>query len=208
MPSLRTLLSTHSPLLLLDAASARIQVGLLATGTARWSARDEEAGTGLFGALEELKVDLPAVAAFAFCEGPGSILGIRTAAMAIRAWQVLAARPTYAYQSLALAAAAAPPGSTLVADARRGLWHRYTDAAGLARVPVSDLSGPLLMPAGFRHWAELPPGTASTSYDLPALLAHPAVAGADLFRPAPAPDAFLHEEPTYARWEPKIHRAP
>jgi len=45
-------------------------------------------------------------------------------------------------------------------------------------------------------------------YDLAALFALPAVADADLFRPSPAPDAFLHEEPAYAKWVPQIHRAP
>ena len=30
----------------------------------------------------------------------------------------------------------------------------------------------------------------------------------DLFRPTDAPDAFLHEEPSYATWTPQIHRAP
>jgi len=207
MPSLRTLLSLHSPLLLLDAASARIQVGLLKPGGARWAHRDEEAGVGLFRALEALQVDLPAVAAFAFCEGPGSILGIRTSAMALRAWAVLGSRPTFAYQSLALAAAAAPAGATLIADARRGLWHRFADGR-LDRVPAAALAEPLLTPEHFRHWAPLPAGTASTPYDLPALFVRPGVAEADLFRPAPAPDAFLHEEPAFARWEPKIHRAP
>ena len=31
---------------------------------------------------------------------------------------------------------------------------------------------------------------------------------ADLFRATDAPDAFLHEEPSYATWTPQIHRAP
>jgi tRNA threonylcarbamoyladenosine biosynthesis protein TsaB len=64
------------------------------------------------------------------------------------------------------------------------------------------------MPEGFRHWTALPARVARTSYDLAALWARPQVAEADLLQPTPAPDAFLTEEPTYATWEPKLHRAP
>ena len=65
-----------------------------------------------------------------------------------------------------------------------------------------------MTPEGFRHWDPLPPGTESTPYDLAALLGLPAVASADLFREAPAPDAFQHQERAYAKWTPQIHRAP
>jgi tRNA threonylcarbamoyladenosine biosynthesis protein TsaB len=175
----------------------------------RWASRTEEAGVGLFQCLEELDVDLGAVAAFAYCEGPGSILGIRTSAVALRMWNVLRERPMFAYLSLALAAqAVGRPGVTLVADARRGLWHRQRAGGPLERVSAAELSGELLMPEGFRHWDPLPPGTGLTPYDLATLLADPAVAGADLFRPTDSPDAFLHEEPAYAKWTPQIHRGP
>src|SRR4051812_13913933 len=83
MPSFRHLLRNHTPLLLIDASSTRVQVGLLNTETsANWITLDGEAGLAIFQAVERLGVDLAAVRAFAFCEGPGSILGVRTAAMA------------------------------------------------------------------------------------------------------------------------------
>ena len=57
--------------------------------------------------------------------------------------------------------------------------------------------------------------------ELPGLLvphaeaAHPGVdfqvdcdGPADLLRPAPLPEAFLHEDPAYVTWTPQIHRAP
>jgi tRNA threonylcarbamoyladenosine biosynthesis protein TsaB len=210
MPSLRQILNDHSPLLVLDASSQRVQVGLLGLPEGpRWASRTEEAGVGLFQCLDELDVDLAAVAAFAYCEGPGSILGIRTSAVALRMWNVLQERPMFGYLSLALAAqAVGRPGVTLVADARRGRWHRFQIGGPLERVPAAELSGDLLMPEGFRHWGALPPGTQLTPYDLPTLLADPAVAGAELFQLTDAPDAFLHEEPSYAKWTPQIHRAP
>jgi tRNA threonylcarbamoyladenosine biosynthesis protein TsaB len=210
MPSLSQILLDYSPLLLIDAASERIQVGLLdAAAKPRWSARKEEAGVGVFECLDELDVEIDAVQAFAFCEGPGSILGIRTSAMALRMWNVLRVRPVFGYFSLAIVSeAVGRPGVGFIADARRGMWHRLEKGGRLGLVAAGDLAGELMTPEGFRHWDPLPPGTAVTAYDLATLLASPSVAAADLFRDAPAPDAFLHREPAYAKWAPQIHRAP
>lgn len=210
MPSLSQILKGHAPLLLIDAGSEKIQVGLLEfDGAARWSWRREEAGVGIFECIDELGVDLGCVCAFAFCEGPGSILGIRTAAMAIRTWGAMAPRPVFAYKSLAVVAHALPsPGASVIADARRGLWHRFRVGNELDRVPSSELSGELVMPEGFRHWDPLPPGTTESSYALETLFGLAPVANADLFRETHEPDAFLHQEPAYAKWVPQIHRAP
>jgi len=208
MPSLRHLLADHAPLLLLDAASARIQVGWgRAEQELRWSHADADAGVGLFQCLEQLEIDLAAVGAFAFADGPGSILGIRTAAVAVRTWCALMPRPVFAYGTLALLAEAFPrPDAAFIADARRGAWHHLRRGGPLRRVDAAELAGPLVTPQGFRHWAALPAGAEIVPYDLAELL--PRAAGADLFRPAPEPDAFLHAEPSYATWTPKLHRAP
>ena len=198
MPSLRQLLQSHAPLLLIDAASTRIQVGFLDSfERQRWSALDGEAGVAIFTGIEQLAVDLSAVRAFLFCEGPGSILGIRTAAMAIRTWQTLAPRPAFAYGSLDLTAQALGRDDvSLIADARRDSWHVQRPGEKLRRVPSAELSGPLLMPENFRHWTPLPAGLQLTPYDVAASLMR--VPDADLFHAAPEPDAFLHEEPSYA----------
>jgi len=209
MQTFRQLIAAHAPLLLLDAASARIQVGIFDAGglPGRWAAADDEAGVGLFGCLEKLAVDLEAVRGFAFCEGPGSVLGIRTAAMAIRTWCTLEPRPVFAYGSLALVAQAqARPGAAVIADARRGFWHRCVAGGPWERVAGTELAGTLLMPERFRHWTSLPPAVEIVSYDLALLL--PEVADAELFRATDSPDAFLHQEPNYATWTPQIHRAP
>jgi tRNA threonylcarbamoyladenosine biosynthesis protein TsaB len=208
MTSLHQLLATQAPLLLLDAASTRVQVGLWAAdGSARWQTSDEEAGVGIFRCVEALGFDLNQVRAFAFCEGPGSVLGVRTTAMALRTWRALALRPAFAYCSLALVAHAHPQQDiAVIADARRDSWHRYTIGGGLQRIPATELSGHLIMPDGFRHWSPLPSGVMTTSYDLADLL--PRTARGELFRETEAPDAFLHEEPGYATWTPHVHRAP
>jgi tRNA threonylcarbamoyladenosine biosynthesis protein TsaB len=209
MPSLREIIAAHRSVLLLDAASERIQVGRLTADGGRWAESAAEAGEGLFRCLDELEADPATVAAFAFCEGPGSILGIRTSAMAIRTWTALAPRPCYHYQSLAVVAAGlGDPAVTVVADARRESWHVLRSGSPLRRVPAAELSGACVMPEGFRHWSTTPAGLKTVPYRLQELFARPAVLEASLFTATDAPDAFLHEEPAYAAWTPQVHRAP
>jgi len=210
MPSLRQLLATHAPLLVLDAASLRVQVGWLpgaALGAARWEASDDEAGVAVFRAVEQLGADAGEAGAFVFCDGPGSMLGIRTVAMALRTWRVLAPRPVFGYCSLAVVAAALGRNDvSVIADARRDSWHHFRPGGALRRVPAAELTGALAMPDNFRHWSPLPAGVARVPYALADLL--PRVADADLFHATDSPDAFLHEEPSYMTWTPQIHRAP
>ncbi len=208
MPNLRQLLAAHAPLLLIDAASARIQVGLLRAGTpARWASSGEESGVGVFRCLDELGVQPDEAGAFVFCDGPGSVLGIRTVAMALRTWTMLKPRPMFAYHSLALVAQAiGRPEVHVIADARRDTWHCLAMGEPLRRVPTGELRGELIMPDGFRHWTPLPEGVARSPYILAELL--PRVQEQDLFRVVETPDAFLHEEPSYVTWTPQIHRAP
>lgn len=207
MPSLHSLVSSGS-VLILDASASTVQVGLVGPDGARWEASAEEAGVSVFAGIERLGVNLAAVQAFVFCEGPGSILGIRTTATALRTWQVLNPRPMWTYSSLALLAAAwTGPAVTFIADARRDSWHLLDATQGLRRVPSAALptDTPFATPDTFRHWAPLPAGTLPVPYRIDLLWA--AARQADLLRAAPEPDAFLHEEPSYVTWEPRIHQA-
>ena len=220
MARLAQLLAHHSRILLLDAVSKRVTVGLLRRGqSAIWSTTESEAGRGLFSGTTEVLANaglrLEDVDAFLFCEGPGSMLGTRTVAMTLRTWQTLKARPAYAYQSLAIAARAEwkrqPRNFTVLADARRDTWHvQAIDAQGaltpLQRRTATELpAGERLTPGHFRAWSELPAGTAECSYDLPAILGDPD--DADLFQLAAAPDTFQHGTPDYKKWSSQIHSA-
>jgi tRNA threonylcarbamoyladenosine biosynthesis protein TsaB len=207
--------------LLVDSASTLVQVGLFRAGEAPvWEQSTEESSTSLFRLVQALasrcSMPLGQLDAFVFCEGPGSVLGIRTAAVALRTWKVLRPRPVFGYQSLALVAAAQlqqglPPPFSVIADARRQSWHLLPVAeAGatppLLRVAPEALKGPLLTPAEFRHWSPLPEGTSPVPYAVGSLLER--VPDAALFAERADPDAFLHEEPSYLTWTPTIHRAP
>ena len=178
-----------------------------ADGAGRWAACADEAGTAVFRCMERLGADPGAAGAFLFCEGPGSILGVRTAAMALRIWRVESARPIFAYRSLELVARASDMADArVIADARRDQWHHCTRDGSLRRLSAAELTGRLLMPDGFRHWAPLPPGVIRVPYDVQGMLQR--AGDADLFRETGDPDAFLHAEPAYAAWTPRIHRAP
>ena len=207
MISLKEILGDHAPILIIDSGSARIQVGMIDRAGARWEESEEEAGVGIFRCVESLAVDLGEIRGFAFAEGPGSVLGIRTAAMALRTWCAIAPRPVFAYHGLSLLAQAdGRAGVGFIADARRDSWHCCRLGEAVRRVPTAELQPPLAMPGEFRHWSALPPGVERVPYKLAELLAR--VADAPLFHATDAPDAFLHQEPQYAAWAPQIHRAP
>ncbi len=221
MQSLRVLLTKYPTLLLIDSASVMIQVGLLrADRPPVWESSGDEAGSGIYAATEAVLTraacTLEEVAAFVFCDGPGSVLGIRTAAVAIRTWCVLRARPAFAYHSLELVAnfqlhTGIEPPFTVIADARRSSWHATAVAAPkyvspLLRLAPGDLSGVLFMLENFRHWGTLPPEVRWVPYNLSAMF--DVVAETALFREAEEPEAFLHEDPVYLTWTPKVHRAP
>ncbi|HUJ42146.1 MAG TPA: peptidase M22 [Opitutaceae bacterium] len=226
MASLTSLVARHGNVLLIDSASAVVQAGLWRReGGPIWQQSDKEAGIAIFACTAAVLADaglgVTDLGCLVFCEGPGSILGIRTAAMALRTWRTREppGPPAYAYRSLELVAQdlrsskSARPFA-VVADARRDAWHWVEVADGTAlgslrRVPRSALAefgGARFMPDGFRVWSP-PPGTVSAvPYSLVALWGRQR--DADLLRPAPEPDAFLHEDAVYVPWTPRIHRAP
>ena len=220
MATFAQLLAHHHRILVLDAASTRTQTGLLrSSAPALWQARVEEAGTGIFAGTEALLkkagLKLDEIGAFVFCEGPGSMLGTRTIAMALRTWQVLHPRPAYAYQSLAVAGRYAwtqrPRNLAIIADARRDTWHVQTigadgSLAPLRRMAAGELpAGELITPEFFRTWAQPPRPAAACCYNLAVIF--PALAAGDYFRPIESPDAFQHEAPEYKKWSAQVHRA-
>lgn len=208
MLSIRQLLASHAPVLAVDAASSTIQVGWLdSISSMEWTSSAEESGTGVFHCLETLNRPTEEARAFLFCDGPGSVLGIRTVAMALRTWRMLSPFPIYAFHSLALVAHVhRTHAAKVIVDARRDAWHCVDGTSEPRRVPTSELVGELITPEGFRNWTPLPSGVKRVPYSLRDLF--PLSLDAELLRTAEEPDAFLHEGPSYAKWTPRIHRAP
>ena len=226
MPSLNSLVASHAAVLLIDSASACVHAGLWRRGSdAIWRESRREAGIAIFECVDAVLAEAGAgvrdLGALVFCEGPGSILGIRTAAMALRTWQAVGSRalPAFAYRSLELVAhdlrsSGTRPPFAVIADARRDTWHWVEVDAGQAVHPWQRVSrdvlaasaGALFMPAGFRVWAPPPRAVGEVPYALAGLWRRQG--DADLLQAAPQPDAFLHEDSVYVAWTPRIHRAP
>jgi tRNA threonylcarbamoyladenosine biosynthesis protein TsaB len=127
-------MSAPEPCLVLDgSARAGVRVGVLSGG--RWLGQGvspDGALEGLFGcveaALAEAKLSLADIRAFALCVGPGSVLGIRIASLAVRSWSALESRPIFVWESLAgiarSALVASEKGPFLVAtESRLKRWH-------------------------------------------------------------------------------------
>ncbi len=219
MPSLSQLLTDQRDLLVLDAASTQLQVGLLRRDAPEiWRTTPQEAGRGIFTCarelLDESHLRLDDIGGFIYCEGPGSMLGVRTVAMALRTWQILKLRPTFAYQSLAIAgyferAQNTPRAFAVIADARRDTWHRQIVRADGERSPLQRVSaaelgdGELVTPENFRAWVNPPRPAKPCSYDLAKIFS--ALKKADLFRQTENPDSFQHEAPEYKKSPAHIH---
>ena len=155
------MLDAGLPLLFLDASGLSTRAGLWQNS--RWLAFREDpapALTALFTStraiLAEAALTLSQIAGFLYIEGPGSVLGLRLAAMAIRTWQtdptsasaaihssepqpapshprtVFSCGSLHLAAALALAGGAQPP-FTVCTDARQGRWH-------LLEVPTANSS--------------------------------------------------------------------
>lgn len=222
--SLASVVAAYGSVLVLDPCTIHVQAGVLQVGrAAHWHSGGDDSSVHLFSAAESClaKAGLKPsqIGAYVFCDGPGSQLGIRTAAMALRTWQTLraTAAPVFAYRSLRVAALAhaqtAPGPFAVVADARRESWHAVrvatdgtaTDVLRVAREELAGWSEPLLTPAGFRAWAQPPRPASTCGYDCATMFA--ALADEPLLFPVGEPEPWLSAPITYKTWAGERHRA-
>ena len=98
------------PCLVIDGSAREgVRVGVLADG--RWLSESTvdagalEATTDLaLAVLQKSHLKFTDIKSYAVCIGPGSMLGIRVSAMAVRTWATLYQRPIYVWESLRLLA--------------------------------------------------------------------------------------------------------
>jgi len=208
------------PCLVIDgSARVGVRVGVLQGG--RWvgeGVADEGALEATFAcaetALRQAGLALADIRSFAVCVGPGSILGIRIAALAARTWATLEPRPIYVWESLAAVAQAALAAGqgrpfAVALESRLKRWNTLVVApAGALGAPaelepeqVAALGLPIVSTTGSA--SALFPGARVVPAPwtvLPALFA-----GADLLRPEPKPEA-LNPAADYATWDGERHR--
>ena len=212
--------------LVIDCSEGEVFCGLL-DADRRWLARRQSGP----GALEAL---FPSVAAvlreavrapgsirrYLYCEGPGSVLGLRLGAMAIETWCRLSAAPVerLGYGSLQLTAALlliddpALQNACIVSDWKQDAWHsleiRDRRAGEVATLPTSEiqsLDGPLYHLPRRKGWQAPPDGAQTLPYQpsrLDEVLDSPG-----LLRPSAAVELFQPGGNTFAKWNPQRHRA-
>lgn len=138
-----------SNFLLIDASSpVNVVVAQLDSSGRAWHSFIEESSAaleGIFSASARACPNLKA-AGFLFCEGPGSILGIRIAAIAIRGKNALEKPiPVFSFQSLRLAATliarafAKERNFIVLAESRMNAWNILRCRDGIPKATFHEL---------------------------------------------------------------------
>ena len=213
-------MSVPEPCLVLDgSARAGVRVGVLSGG--RWVGQGlspDGALEGLFGcvevALAEAKLKLCDIRSFALCVGPGSVLGIRIAALTVRSWSALEPRPIFVWASLAgiarSALTAGEKGPFLVAvESRLMRWHALEVSADGSLGTPFEAEAAQLNTAGCRVLAssEAAPSVLTSHV----AVSHPwsslpvFFAQSGFLREEPRPDA-LNVANDFATWSGERHR--
>ena len=170
------------PALVIDGSGPGFFVGLLESPKA-WAASvsvEEPVLESLFPStrrvFDEAGVAVSDVRSFVYCEGPGSVLGLRLCAMAVEVWRRLADRSArcFAFNRLALVATLLrnrDPDSAsglLIADWKKNAWHgRALDASPgdphrcLGDADVAAWEGPVFHLPQRKSW-QPPPNHART----------------------------------------------
>ena len=213
-------MSAPEPCLVFDgSARAGVRVGVLSGG--RWVGQGlspDGALEGLFGcvevALAEAKLKLCDIRSFALCVGPGSVLGIRIAALTVRSWSALEPRPIFVWASLAgiarSALTAGEKGPFLVAvESRLMRWHALEVSADGSLGTPFEAEAAQLNTAGCRVLAssEAAPSVLTSHV----AVSHPwsslpvFFAQSGFLREEPRPDA-LNVANDFATWSGERHR--
>ncbi len=129
--------TTNKASLVIDGSSSAVFAGLLDTEN-QWLSKVSREGTPLEElfpvikvALTESGLSITDIGCYIYCEGPGSVLGLRLCAMAIETWARIYPESAqyYKYNSLQLSAHAllhAKPDlqdALIVADWKKGAWN-------------------------------------------------------------------------------------
>lgn len=214
------------PTLVIDGSTSRFFAGVLARD-GDWLAfknAEEPALESLFKTVDRVLYDaaleLEAIRSFVYCEGPGSVLGLRLCAMAIETWRRIHNAPTelYAYNSLQLVATRlvkeAPPEreSLLISDWKKDYWNslriRPEGIGSVCPIGADEVAGwssPLYHLPARKGWQKAPTNAIELSYTpecLPQMLAFP-----DLLRARDHVELYNSGINTFKKWTPERHRA-
>jgi tRNA threonylcarbamoyladenosine biosynthesis protein TsaB len=168
--------------------------------------------------LKAAQLSLADLRSFIYCEGPGSVLGLRLCAMAIETWSRLYPQSAhyYAYNSLQLTAALicadAPDldNALLVSDWKKGAWNAVaikdgqpgaTEVADDAM--ITSWTGPLYHLPQRKGWQKPPANATPVAYSpnrLPETWHLPT--------PTKGVELYASGINVFKKWTPERHRAP
>lgn len=180
------------------------------------------------GALAALKVSVGQLDAVVYGEGPGSILGLRVAAVAVNTWAVLreddgGRLPLFAFNALSTVAATRLAGDkqapfTVLSDFRKERWTALTVApdpcskGAWSPISVVDaeavraLSGGCFYLRQRKVWHEPPIPCTEVTFDIRQL---PELAAQwPILRPVERAEPFVAEQPAFVKWTADRHRKP
>lgn len=218
-----TNLPKDQKILVLDASCPRIFVGVWKNGN--WlgvSTLETPALEGLFQIVEECLeaagLKISEIDGFAHDEGPGSVLGIRISAMAIRTWKALPVfkdKPVFTFQSLPFAVEQVRREHELestfyiISDYRKDTWLSLrSDQAEVQPMHEDEadaLDIPVFHSAQRRSWRPPPEAAKPIKIDL---AAHPQIfEKGNLIRSVDQPGLYAPFRTDYKRWTPGRHRA-
>jgi len=214
-----------SPALVVDGSGPCFFAGILGSSGAWLDYRKAEAPAleSLFPTVDEVLrgagVDLSDIRSFVYCEGPGSVLGLRLCAMAIETWRRIYETPArlYGYNSLKLVAAellrheGIREEALLISDWKKDSWNSLKIADdGLGEVaPVSagELSqwkGPLYHLPARKGWQKPPDRAQEVSYNPESLASLLPVA--ELLAPREKVELYNSGVNSFRKWTPERHR--
>ncbi|MEM1221310.1 MAG: hypothetical protein AAGH40_00995 [Verrucomicrobiota bacterium] len=214
------------PALLLDASNPTLFCGVL-EDTENWgfqSSKDGVALENIFPLVQEVidqsKIRIDEIKCFLYCEGPGSVLGLRLAAMALETWRQLSPGQTalFAYNSLQLTAhlLAKDLGGTdalLISDWKKDAWNavrihegkvstnEVVDDAALAQsaLPVYHLPQR-------KGWQTPPESAQALTYEPERIIE--LISVEPLLKKTDGVELSQKAANTFAKWTPQRHRAP
>ncbi len=215
------------PKLVIDTASRRVCVALIETPEADTATKfsDEEASLSLFptikSLLDERTMKLPQLRSIAFCEGPGSMLGIRTAIMGIRSWIAtgqLKGCTIFSFNSLQVGkqiianTSDAPDSYLVVTDARRQSWNCLNSANQNTSVvelikneALEQATQPIYSFDEFPSWTQTQANIIRLSYRPEDVFQ--SLAFLDFLRQNPDTEPLNTRSLEFAKWIPKARTA-
>lgn len=214
------------PALIIDGSGSSIFTGVLGTGY-KWVGVTEQAGAPLeelFHSVESTltaaQLTLADIRSYIYCEGPGSVLGLRLCAMAMETWSRLYPESAsfYSYNSLQLTAATLRSKdpeldrALIVSDWKKDAWNAISiDGDTLRQTEVIDdeqlskWDGPLYHLPQRKGWQAPPENSATLKYD-PSSLSE-AWQNSGLLKQTEGVELYSTGINTFQKWTPTRHRA-